>query len=96
MPPAAAPQPIGSNLPLASSLPRVSFRQIPDAEAKVLSLPAGVADNLNVSYGFNDGSIFTRPDHYMRYVEPIEAELKKQVEYDMDEQGMWSSEPIHT
>ncbi len=27
------------------------------------------------------------PDHYIRYIEPIESELARQVEYDMDEQG---------
>lgn len=29
------------------------------------------------------------PDHYIRYIEPIESELATQVEYDMDEQGMF-------
>ncbi|RXK35381.1 hypothetical protein M231_07371 [Tremella mesenterica] len=33
-----------------------------------------------------DGSDFERPEHYIRYIEPIEAELAVQVEYDMDEQ----------
>lgn len=81
-----APQPIGSNLPLASSLPKVSFRRIPPQEAQQLSLPAGVPDGQNVNYGFNDGEPFEKPEHYLRYVEPIEADLKRQVEYDMDEQ----------
>ncbi|PWN25419.1 hypothetical protein BDZ90DRAFT_281623 [Jaminaea rosea] len=80
------PQPIGSNLPLASSLPKVSFRRIPAQEAQTLSLPAGVSDSINVGYGFNDGESFDKPEHYIRFVEPIEADLKRQVEYDMDEQ----------
>lgn len=79
-------QPIGSNLPLLSSLPKVSFRRVPLAEAQALTLPTGVADQRNVDYGFNDGEAFEKPDHYVRYVEPIEADLKRQVEYDMDEQ----------
>lgn len=32
---------------------------------------------------------FHMPDHYIRYIEPIESELATQVEYDMDEQGMF-------
>lgn len=79
-----------NNLPLASSLPKVSFRRIPHSEALLLAAPAGVHDQQNVNYGFNDGSEFERPEHYLRYVEPIEADLKKQVEYDMDEQGACS------
>ncbi|PWN36145.1 uncharacterized protein FA14DRAFT_146358, partial [Meira miltonrushii] len=75
-----------NNLPLASSLPKVSFRKIPDDEAQILSIPAGVQDQHHVNFGFNDGSEFEKPDHYLRHVEPIESELNKQVEYDMDEQ----------
>lgn len=30
------------------------------------------------------------PEHYIRYIEPIESELATQVEYDMDEQGRHS------
>ncbi|MCO5565946.1 hypothetical protein L7F22_019621 [Adiantum nelumboides] len=75
-----------NNLPLASSLPKVSFRKISDDELRVLSVPAGVQDQHHVNFGFNDGSEFEKPDHYLRHVEPIESELNKQVEYDMDEQ----------
>ncbi|EPQ30582.1 uncharacterized protein PFL1_02106 [Pseudozyma flocculosa PF-1] len=75
-----------NNIPLASSLPKVSFRRIPAQEAIALAAPAGVVDQQNVDFGFNDGSPFERPEHYLRYVEPIETELKHQVEYDMDEQ----------
>lgn len=35
---------------------------------------------------------FHLPDHYIRYIEPIESELAAQVEYDMDEQGAHSHE----
>ncbi|KAN0064918.1 hypothetical protein ACQY0O_001975 [Thecaphora frezii] len=75
-----------NNIPLASSLPKVSFRRIPAEEALALAAPAGVLDQQNVEFGFNDGRPFERPEHYLRYVEPIESELKQQVEYDMDEQ----------
>lgn len=37
----------------------------------------------------NDMEDFHLPDHYIRYIEPIESELATQVEYDMDEQGMF-------
>ncbi|CAO1621045.1 unnamed protein product [Parajaminaea phylloscopi] len=80
------PQPIGSNLPLASSLPKVSFRRVAPHEAQALAAPSGVADQQNVNFGFNDGHTFEQPEHYLRYAEPIEADLKRQVEYDMDEQ----------
>ena len=75
-----------NNIPLSSSLPKVSFRRIPPQDALQLSTPAGVLDHLNVAFGFNDGSHFEKPEHYLRHVEPIESDLKKQVEYDMDEQ----------
>jgi len=38
------------------------------------------------SFGYNDFSEFKRPEHYIRYIEPLESELAEQVEYDMDEQ----------
>ncbi|KDN52878.1 hypothetical protein K437DRAFT_243037 [Tilletiaria anomala UBC 951] len=75
-----------SHLPLASSLPRVSFRRIPPHEAQQLAQPAGVHQQQIIDFGFNDGREYTRPDTYIRHVEPVESELKKQVEYDMDEQ----------
>ncbi|PWY97894.1 hypothetical protein BCV70DRAFT_42705 [Testicularia cyperi] len=75
-----------NNIPLASSLPKVSFRKIPPEEAFHLNAPAGVLDPHVVAFGYNDGSAFEKPDHYIRYVEPIESDLKRQVEYDMDEQ----------
>lgn len=76
-----------NNIPLASSLPKVSFRKIPAIESQQLHTPAGVQDQQHINFGFNDGSEFDKPEHYLRYVEPIESELNKQVEYDMDEQG---------
>ncbi|UZJ54898.1 hypothetical protein CBS101457_004218 [Exobasidium rhododendri] len=75
-----------NNIPLASSLPKVSFRKIPEQEANQLLIPAGVQDLQHINFGFNNGTEFEKPEHYLRYVEPIESELNKQVEYDMDEQ----------
>ncbi|SAM86156.1 related to Peregrin (Bromodomain and PHD finger-containing protein 1) [Ustilago bromivora] len=75
-----------NNIPLASSLPKVSFRKVPPDEALLFSIPPGIVDPHALPFGYNDGSEFDKPDHYIRYVEPIEGELKKQVEYDMDEQ----------
>ncbi|KAJ3858696.1 bromodomain and PHD finger-containing protein 3, partial [Lentinula novae-zelandiae] len=52
-----------------------------------LTLPTtGVDDRQARSYGYNDFSDFERPEHYIRHIEPLEAELARQVEYDMDEQ----------
>ncbi|KAJ3906209.1 bromodomain and PHD finger-containing protein 3, partial [Lentinula edodes] len=66
-----------------TELPRVSFQKIDDD----LTLPTtGVDDRQARSYGYNDFSDFERPEHYIRHVEPLEAELARQVEYDMDEQ----------
>lgn len=46
--------------------------------------------SLNADNDFKD---FERPEFYIRYIEPIEAELRVQVEYDMDEQGATSNHP---
>ncbi|CBQ71306.1 related to Peregrin (Bromodomain and PHD finger-containing protein 1) [Sporisorium reilianum SRZ2] len=75
-----------NNIPLASSLPKVSFRKVPPDEALIFHIPPGIIDAHAVPFGFNDGAEFDKPHHYIRYVEPIEGDLKKQVEYDMDEQ----------
>lgn len=75
-----------NNIPLASSLPKVSFRKVPPEEALLFHIPPGIVDPHALSFGYNDGSNFDKPDHYIRYLEPIEGDLKKQVEYDMDEQ----------
>ncbi|KAF8327181.1 PHD-zinc-finger like domain-containing protein, partial [Cantharellus anzutake] len=64
-------------------LPKVSFRKV---EEDVPTSPIPVFDNQARSFGYNDGEDFVMPDHYIRYIEPIESELARQVEYDMDEQ----------
>ncbi|KAL7415662.1 PHD-zinc-finger like domain-containing protein, partial [Mrakia frigida] len=46
----------------------------------------GVFSETSRAYGYNDSADFERPEHYIRHIEPIESELKNQVEYDMDEQ----------
>ncbi|KAJ9475943.1 NuA3 HAT complex component NTO1 [Pseudozyma hubeiensis] len=75
-----------NNIPLASSLPKVSFRKVPPDEALVFHIPPGIIDVHTLPFGFNDGSDYEKPHHYIRYLEPIEGDLKRQVEYDMDEQ----------
>ncbi|KAF8141451.1 hypothetical protein EV363DRAFT_1308129 [Boletus edulis] len=64
-------------------LPKVSFALVQDDDSAQL---AGVHDQQARSYGYNDFSEFQRPDHYIRYIEPLEKDLAIQVEYDMDEQ----------
>ncbi|KAG5643940.1 hypothetical protein DXG03_009352 [Asterophora parasitica] len=66
-----------------SSLPKVSFTKIDD---DVSTQPCGVHDGQARAFGYNDFSEFHRPDSYIRHIEPLESELAKQVEYDMDEQ----------
>ncbi|TCD61141.1 nuA3 HAT complex component nto1 [Steccherinum ochraceum] len=66
------------------ALPKVSFTKVQDDYSKQ---PKGVHDLQARSYGYNDTNTdFQRPDHYIRYIEPLESELAIQVEYDMDEQ----------
>ncbi|KAK8843325.1 hypothetical protein IAR55_006980 [Kwoniella newhampshirensis] len=65
-------------------LPKVSFRIVTGDKSALQ--PAGVQSEQSRSYGYNDFSDFERPEHYIRYIEPIESELAIQVEYDMDEQ----------
>ncbi|KAF8475395.1 PHD-zinc-finger like domain-containing protein [Russula ochroleuca] len=69
--------------PVPASLPRVSFIKIVGEDS---ATRAGVHDNQQRSYGYNDFSLFERPQHYIRYIEPLDSELAVQVEYDMDEQ----------
>ncbi|PCH36434.1 hypothetical protein WOLCODRAFT_134245 [Wolfiporia cocos MD-104 SS10] len=71
------------NSPAPMTLPKVSFERIQD---ELSSYPIGVHDQQARSYGYNDFSSFKRPEHYIRYIEPLESELAEQVEYDMDEQ----------
>ncbi|EST07327.1 Bromodomain protein [Kalmanozyma brasiliensis GHG001] len=75
-----------NNIPLASSLPKVSFRKVPPDEALIFHIPPGIIEPHALPFGYNDSSNYDKPDHYIRYLEPIEGDLKKQVEYDMDEQ----------
>ncbi|QRV73943.1 NuA3 HAT complex component NTO1 [Ceratobasidium sp. AG-Ba] len=65
-------------------VPKVSFRTIIPPKKEY----DGVDDKIAQHYGYNEVSevTFERPDHYIRYVEPVEADLSTQVEYDMDEQ----------
>ncbi|KAF8899172.1 PHD-zinc-finger like domain-containing protein [Infundibulicybe gibba] len=73
----------GHGSPTSVSLPKVSFEEIRD---DVSTQPGGVHDLQARSYGYNDFSEFRRPDHYIRHIEPLESDLARQVEYDMDEQ----------
>ncbi|KAI0683939.1 hypothetical protein BC835DRAFT_1392543 [Cytidiella melzeri] len=74
----------GGTSPAPSTLPKVKFTKVDDDEFS--SQPAGVSDTQARSYGYNDGASFKRPEHYIRYIEPLESDLAQQVEYDMDEQ----------
>ncbi|KAI0924329.1 hypothetical protein AcW1_006473 [Taiwanofungus camphoratus] len=69
--------------PGPTPLPKVSFMKVYDDAS---TQPTGVHDLQARSYGYNDFSEFKRPEHYIRYIEPLESELAVQVEYDMDEQ----------
>ncbi|ELU43416.1 bromodomain-containing protein [Rhizoctonia solani AG-1 IA] len=64
-------------------VPKASFRKIQSTGKEF----DGVDDKLAQQYGYNEVNVtFERPEHYIRYVDPIESELLTQVEYDMDEQ----------
>ncbi|KAF9241390.1 PHD-zinc-finger like domain-containing protein [Melanogaster broomeanus] len=73
-------------------LPKVSFVLVQDED----SAPAGVHDQQARSYGYNDFSEFQKPDHYIRYIEPLEKDLAIQVEYDMDEQDQEWLDAVNT
>ncbi|KIY51905.1 hypothetical protein FISHEDRAFT_70399 [Fistulina hepatica ATCC 64428] len=64
-------------------LPRASFQKVEDDES---THPTAVADRTARSIADNDGSEFYRPEYYIRFIEPLESDLARQVEYDMDEQ----------
>ncbi|KAJ8695552.1 hypothetical protein PTI98_008146 [Pleurotus ostreatus] len=66
-----------------TTLPKVQFEKVDDLDS---TRPGGVHDQQARSYGYNDFSEFSRPEYYIRYIEPLESELATQVEYDMDEQ----------
>ncbi|KAG8744989.1 nuA3 HAT complex component nto1 [Ceratobasidium sp. 414] len=64
-------------------VPKVSFRKISPTGKEY----DGVDDKIAQQFGYNEVEVaFERPEHYIRYVEPMESELFTQVEYDMDEQ----------
>ncbi|KXN86201.1 Peregrin [Leucoagaricus sp. SymC.cos] len=69
--------------PPAAPLPKVVFEKIEEDDS---TQPGGVHDLQARSYGYNDFSDFMRPEHYIRHIEPLESDLARQVEYDMDEQ----------
>ncbi|KAH7335459.1 hypothetical protein B0J17DRAFT_670266 [Rhizoctonia solani] len=64
-------------------VPKVSYRRIRSTGKEY----DGVDDKMAQQYGYNEVNVtFDRPEHYIRYVDPVESELLTQVEYDMDEQ----------
>ncbi|KAJ3565446.1 hypothetical protein NP233_g7624 [Leucocoprinus birnbaumii] len=73
----------GRSSPAAPALPKVVFEKIEEDDS---TQPGGVHDLQARSYGYNDFSDFMRPEHYIRHIEPLESDLARQVEYDMDEQ----------
>ncbi|KAI0047385.1 hypothetical protein FA95DRAFT_1589126 [Auriscalpium vulgare] len=58
-----------------AQLPKVSFTKVSDEAS---TQPAGVHDMQARSYGYNDIVDFRRPEHYVRYIEPLESELAVQ------------------
>ncbi|TFK85272.1 hypothetical protein K466DRAFT_197390 [Polyporus arcularius HHB13444] len=83
----------GVSSPAPTPLPRVSFVKVSD---EVNQKNPGVHDNIAKQYGYNDGSEFQRPEHYIRYIEPLEDDLAVQVEYDMDEQDQEWLDALNT
>ncbi|KAJ6581136.1 hypothetical protein B0H19DRAFT_1113888 [Mycena capillaripes] len=77
----------------APALPKVSFQKIED---DVSTQPSGVHDTQARSFGYNDFSEFQRPDQYIRHIEPLEIDLERQVEYDMDEQDQEWLDAVNT
>ncbi|KAJ7876249.1 hypothetical protein B0H13DRAFT_1893737 [Mycena leptocephala] len=89
------------------ALPKVSFQKIED---DVSTQPSGVHDGQARSFGSsltrrvdNDFSDFHRPDQYIRHIagiepiaEPLEIDLERQVEYDMDEQDQEWLDAVNT
>ncbi|KAH9939113.1 uncharacterized protein BXZ73DRAFT_89157 [Epithele typhae] len=66
------------------NLPKVSFVKVTEETAKAAP---GVHDGTARTYGYNNfDPKFAQPQHYIRYIEPLESDLATQVEYDMDEQ----------
>lgn len=84
-------------LPPKTALPRVNavpHKRLP----RELILP----EDIYVNYGYINEEPYEKPDAYVRWMQPNEEELSRQVEYDMDEQGRFSrftfisSTDIHT
>lgn len=71
--------------PLPDDLPKPSFRRIDDALSRK---PLQQFDALARSFGYCGGEKYQRPETYIRHTEPLESDLLKQVEYDMDEQDL--------
>ncbi|KAG8823068.1 nuA3 HAT complex component nto1 [Serendipita sp. 401] len=67
------------------SLPKPSFRKIDDDLSR---RSTSHFDALAKSFGYRGGDKFIRPGHYIRYTEPLESDLMRHVEYDMDEQDL--------
>ncbi|THU93626.1 hypothetical protein K435DRAFT_757245 [Dendrothele bispora CBS 962.96] len=72
--------------PSEPPLPKVSFQKVVEEDDVDTIKRTGVHDGQARSYGYNDFSEFKTPDHYIRHIEPLEIDLARQVEYDMDEQ----------
>ncbi|KAJ7493369.1 hypothetical protein B0H11DRAFT_2006185 [Mycena galericulata] len=85
----------GGHSPVATvpALPKVSFQKIED---DVSTQPGGVHDGQARTFGYNDFSEFQRPDQYIRHIEPLEVDLERQVEYDMDEQDQEWLDAVNT
>lgn len=76
-----------------TTLPKVSFQKT-DEDYSLREF--GVFNLQARSYGFNDFSQFHRPKHYIQYIEPIDTDLARQVEYDMDEQDQEWLDSVNT
>ncbi|KAF7317788.1 putative bromo domain and PHD finger-containing protein 3 [Mycena kentingensis (nom. inval.)] len=74
-------------------LPTASFQRI---ENDISTEPSGVPDKQAGSFGYNNFSEYTRPDQYIRHIEPLEVDLERQVEYDMDEQDQEWLDAVNT
>ncbi|KAJ7746737.1 bromodomain-containing protein [Mycena maculata] len=64
----------------APALPKPSFTKIEDEPG----FPA-FSDQIR-SFGYHNPTDFELPSQYIRHIEPLEIDLERQVEYDMDEQ----------
>ncbi|PPQ79825.1 LOW QUALITY PROTEIN: hypothetical protein CVT25_002979 [Psilocybe cyanescens] len=69
--------------PASVALPKVEFEVILDEKSKI---PGGTLNKQAISFGYNPHTYFRKPEHYIRHTDPLESDLSKTVEYDMDEQ----------